>query len=242
MSVEGFAQLIGQSKSSVSRMENGKYVPSDPVLTTIASRCCIKERWLRTGEGPMEDGDFFKHTDERLVELVGFLEEWWNTHNAAQRFGLSTALKMALPEMQDWLHERRPPFTREDLDRDPSLRALLTSMAGKSAEALEQLPDIRDAMLLTLSDLIQVQWPDVRAFLVEWWDSHDEDERAWLRVQIRRTVPRLDESRPISAMSDPSARLPRGGQHVARPGQIPPQAPSHAPQDKPDAGRDPQDR
>jgi len=140
----------------------------------------------------MEDGDFFNHNDDRLAELVGFLEEWWKNRKLPQRYGLCTSLRIALPEMEEWLHNRRPPFSPYDIERDPSLRELLEKLAGRSIEVLAEMPDLRDSVLITLSDLIQVQWADVRDFLVQWWNAHDDDERTWLRVHIRRTVTGFD--------------------------------------------------
>lgn len=53
-SQSALAEAIGYSDAHVANVEKGKSAPSDAYLKAVASTFKISEKWLRTGEGPVE--------------------------------------------------------------------------------------------------------------------------------------------------------------------------------------------
>lgn len=54
LSMEAFGELIGMSKSNVSKLEKGEHNVADRNIKIICSEFRVNENWLRTGEGDME--------------------------------------------------------------------------------------------------------------------------------------------------------------------------------------------
>lgn len=53
LSMEAFGELIGMSKSNVSKLEKGEHNVAERNIKLICSEFNINENWLRTGEGEM---------------------------------------------------------------------------------------------------------------------------------------------------------------------------------------------
>lgn len=87
LSMEQFAQKIGVTRSSISKIESGQNNPSDQTLMLICREFNINEDWLRTGEGEMKIEDcqeerfamnvakFQRTDDETIIRWVNAVAE-----------------------------------------------------------------------------------------------------------------------------------------------------------------------
>lgn len=103
LTLEGFGNKIGVTKTTISRIENGVNSVTNQMLTSICREFNVNEEWLRTGEGEMfvpltrseaiaefagslmkeEDASFKKRLIEALAKLNE--QEWEVLEGIAQK-------------------------------------------------------------------------------------------------------------------------------------------------------------
>lgn len=66
LTLEAFAQKIGVTKSTMSRIENGKNSVTGQMFTSICREFNVNEEWLRNGKG-----DMFSQDDKELEYYLG---------------------------------------------------------------------------------------------------------------------------------------------------------------------------
>lgn len=69
LTMEAFGANIGVTKSSVSRMESGNFIPSDQTILLICHVYGVNESWLRDGVGDMFSPRSSSHVDALLRQF-----------------------------------------------------------------------------------------------------------------------------------------------------------------------------
>jgi len=66
-----FSKSLGVSRSHISKIETGAVIPSTQLLKLICKEYRVKEKWLREGKGPVEEGPL---TQKKVQEIDTILE------------------------------------------------------------------------------------------------------------------------------------------------------------------------
>jgi len=99
LTLEQFGERLGVQKSTVSRLETGVNAVTDQMRRSISREFCVREEWLRDGEGTMENADL------RSVSIQEAVNRLMTGETAEFKRRLVVALS-ALDESQ-WIFLRR---------------------------------------------------------------------------------------------------------------------------------------
>lgn len=83
---QAFADRIGVSRGALANYEVDRNEPIDAVITLICREFCIRESWLRTGEGEM------LKPSNRDAEIAAFMDSIMNGEDADFRRRLISVL------------------------------------------------------------------------------------------------------------------------------------------------------